>query len=789
MRWFRRIYLGWVLATAALSLSACGDRHEPRGPLPGTVELARTSNGIAHVQAANFHGLGLGLAYAYAQDNVCMLADSLLTVRGERSRYFGGAAYATAPANGEYGAASFYMALNNEDSDFFFKGYLDLDRLRAGYAAGSREVRDLLDGYAAGYNRYLRDAAGRYPAACARAEWVKPISADDVILMIAEKALHASGEVFAQEIVNAAREPGATPMLASIAARAPDPRFLIARLERSPASKLGSNGLAIGKDLSSNGRGILLGNPHYPWTSTDRFYQAHLTIPGRYDAMGVILGGLPGVVIGFNRDVAWTHTVTQARHFTTFRLALDARDATGTTYLVDGAPFKMTSRTVEVQLRQADGRLTSKSKTFWFSSHGAVMVKPEAGIAWTRSAAFVLADANRDNTRLMEQWLAIGSSNSVEQLKAALDRIAGLPWVNTIAADRNGATLYADASVVPRVEPALFASNCLLVPGLLTFDGSRADCGWSSDAGAPAGINAPARGPSLIRSDYVANSNDSYWLANPRALLAGPYSPLYGATRYEQSLRTRIDFLQMEERIAERRPFALEDVQALMFANRIHAAELILPELVPACFAAGDAALTPACQVLAAWDRRANLDSRGAVLFREFWNTASALPNKWAVPLNPLDPVRTPRGLAPTATPMMLQALGTAVRKLQALNIPLDARLGDYQAETRNGVRVALHGGVGDIDGSFSALHMRGDIDARGYHDILYGNSYIQSVTFDGDGPVAAGMLVYGQSVDPASPWYGDQVPIYSAKLWPRLPFTAQQIRSDRHYQRMVLRE
>ena len=178
------------------------------------MEVARTAHGIAHVKAAGFHGLGMGLAYAYAQDNLCMLADSLLTVRGERSRYFGGAAYATAPANGEYGAASFYMSLNNEDSDFFFRGYLDLEALKAGYAAGSQEVRDLLAGYAAGYNRYLRDAAGRYPAACANASWVKPISADDVILMIAEKALHASGEVFAQEIVDAARVEGVAPLLA-----------------------------------------------------------------------------------------------------------------------------------------------------------------------------------------------------------------------------------------------------------------------------------------------------------------------------------------------------------------------------------------------------------------------------------------------------------------------------------------------------------------------------------------------------------------------------------------------
>ena len=110
------------------------------------------------------------------------------------------------------------------------------------------------------------------------------------------------------------------------------------------------------------------------------------------------------------------------------------------------------------------------------------MVKPEAGLHWTRSSAYVLADPNRYNTRLMDQWIGIGSAGSVAGVKEALDRIVGLPWVNTIAVDRNGNTLYADASVVPLVNADLFASDCLVIPALLTFDGARAKCGWGSDA-------------------------------------------------------------------------------------------------------------------------------------------------------------------------------------------------------------------------------------------------------------------------------------------------------------------
>ena len=82
--------------------------------------------------------------------------------------------------------------------------------------------------------------------------------------MVAEKALHASGEVFAQEIVNAARAPGDAPPPVAIKPARPRANFLQDRLTQLGAGQLGSNGLAIGRDLSSSGKGILLGNPHYP---------------------------------------------------------------------------------------------------------------------------------------------------------------------------------------------------------------------------------------------------------------------------------------------------------------------------------------------------------------------------------------------------------------------------------------------------------------------------------------------------------------------------------------------
>ena len=789
-----------LAASLALSLAACNssDDHDDGVPPPATaariqVDLARTTHGVPHVRANDFRSLGFGLAYAYAQDNVCMFADALLSVRGERSAFFGGEARPQRRTGDDYGAASGFMDLKNEDSDFFFKGYLDIEQLRAGYAAGAAEPRELLSGFAEGYNRYLKDYAAKLPAACANARWVRPISYDDMMLVVAEKALHASGQVFARDFVAAGRTSGAPVALARAPARALDVTTLVAQLEALNRQGFGSNGLAVGRELSANGRGLLLGNPHYPWTTTDRFYQAHLTVPGQYDAMGVVIGGVPAIVIGFNRDVAWSHTVTTANHFTTFRLALDAGDASGTTYLYDGERIKMTSKTVGVDVLQADGSLAKRSKTFWFSRQGAVIVRPEAGMTWTANAAYVLADPNRNNTRLLAQWLGIGSANSTAALKASLDRVAGLPWVNTLAADRDGNALFADASVVPHMNADKFVNGCLLLQAALLFDGSRSSCDWGQDAGAPSGIYSPANAPWMSRLDYVGNSNDSYWLTNPRQLLVGPaplgFSPLYGRVGVEQSLRTRIGFRQVEDLIAQRSKLTLADMQALAFSNRVYAAELVLPELLPACAASSETVLRQACSALANWDRHANIDSRGAVLFREFWNAAAAIPNKWARPFDPRDPVNTPSGVAPGALPAMLAALKNAALALQALGVPFDGRLGDYQVEPRNGMRIPLHGGNGNQEGTYGSLTMRSSLTSSGYIGAHWGQSYIQSVTFDEQGPVAQGMLTYSQSTDPASPWYADQTLVYSRKQWPTLPFTQERIKADPQYSTITLRE
>src|SRR5204862_1825915 len=110
----------------------------------------------------------------------------------------------------------------------------------------------------------------------------------------------------------------------------------------------------------------------------------------------------------------------------------------------------------------------------------------------------------------------------------------------------------------------------------------------------------------------------------------------------------------------------------------------------------------------------------------------------------------------------------------------VDVPMGVPQSRIVRGQKVALHGGD-DFEGVLNMIESHGQstINANGYN-VNFGSSYIQVVTFDERGPVAQGLLTYGQSSDPASPRAYDQLPLFSAKKWHPLPFHRADIEAQR---------
>jgi acyl-homoserine-lactone acylase len=545
---------------------------------------------------------------------------------------------------------------------------------------------------------------------------------------------------------------------------------------------MGSNAIALGSAGTANGQGLLLGNPHFPWQGSRRFWQTQLTVPGRLDVSGSSLLGLPLVQIGFNKDVAWSHTVSTASTFGVFQLTLVPGDPTA--YLVDGEPERMTHRTV---------RVGGVSRTLYSSRYGPVLsdIFGIPGTQWTATTAFAFSDANRDNLRGLNTWLGFGQARSTRGITDVLAGTQGVPWVNTIATDRSGHALFSDVQVVPHVTDEQ-AERCntplgqevFPAEGIPVFDGSRTDCAWGRDRDALVpGIFGPSRLPSLTRADYVENSNDSAWLSNPHQPLTD-LPRIVGDVGTPRAPRTRQGITEIEAQLGD---FTRKSMQDMLFADRSFMGARAAASAAAMCAAfpgglaptssGGTVPVGNACTALSTWDRTMTVNSRGGLLFERFWLRTGGGQNLWLVPFDPANPVATPSGLN-TQNPLVARALGDAIAELAAAGIAPDAPLGENHYVVRNGTRIPIHGGEG-AQGVLNMMQAVWDPKA-GDTEVVHGSSHIQVVSFGrGSCPDASTLLTYSQSSDPTSPHFADQTKLFSNSQWVHSRFCEKDILSS----------
>ncbi|MFJ6795248.1 penicillin acylase family protein [Streptomyces sp. NPDC091268] len=783
-----------LAATAALpqaQAAAAGDRGPSGGGLSAVIRY--TENGIPHILARDYARLGFGTGWAQAADQVCVLADGFLTVSGERSRWFG-------PDAAPDGSLS--SATRNLSSDLYFKGVRESGAVEGllatpAPAGPSRDLKELMRGWAAGYNAWLAQNKISDPA-CKGAGWVRPITTSDVAARgFAVSVLGGQGRGI--DGITAAGPPGGT----SPAPSAPlAPRGRDSGIDPAAAAEAareffdttrydrGSNAVAFSGATTANGSGLLLGNPHYPWQGGRRFWQSQQTIPGELNVSGGSLLGTAVVNIGFNEKVAWSHTVATGTPVNLHQLTLDPADPTA--YLVDGRSERMTERKVSVQV--AGGAPVTRSQ--WWTRYGPVItgLGPSLPLPWTAGTAYALNDPNALNLRGSDTALAMGKARSVDGIRDALRRTQGLPWVNTVAADAAGGTLFTQSQVLPRITDEL-AARCSTplgratypASGLAVLDGSRGDCALGADPDAvQPGVFGPAKAPTLTGAPYAENSNDSAWLANADRPLTG-YERIWGNVAAPRSLRTR-GALEDVSAMTARGGLTVADLQRQQFANRVPAGDLAAADAATACAAlpggsatASDGAavdVSAACRVLAGWDRTADSASRGALVFDRFWRrltSTTAAKDLWLVPFDAADPVRTPRTLN-RAAPGIGRALADTVQELGAAGIAPDAPLGEHQFVVRDGQRLPVGGGTEAL-GVWNKIEAPWNAAAGGYPEVLHGSSHIQAVGWDGSRcPVARTLLTYGQSSNPQSPYHADQTRLFSQERWVTARFCERDI-------------
>jgi penicillin amidase len=173
----------------------------------------------------------------------------------------------------------------------------------------------------------------------------------------------------------------------------------------SESTVIGSNNWAVAPERTADGYALLSGDPHLGLTLPSIWYEAHLVVPGELDAYGVTFPSVPMIVIGMNRDVAWSFTNTGADVIDFYEEELD--DTTRpTSYRVDGE-WRPLEQKVE-EIRGQGGRLLALD-TLYFTHRGPLLMEEgrRVSMRWTVLENTPEVDALRLTNRAasVEDWL------------------------------------------------------------------------------------------------------------------------------------------------------------------------------------------------------------------------------------------------------------------------------------------------------------------------------------------------------------------------------------------------
>ena len=513
-----------------------------------------------------------------------------------------------------------------------------------------------------------------------------------------------------------------------------NPAKLQTRLRRAEVDVHGSNEWAIAPSYSASGHAMLLSNSHLEWGDMHTYFEVQLTAPG-VTSYGAVWVGFPVLRQCFNDYLGWTQTTNNPAESDLYLLTL--KDGG---YVLDGSVRQFDVSKEVIKVKGSDGTLREEPITVRRTVHGPVVADGNGRTIAMRVAAI-------DRPRLFEQFWRMGLSHNLEEWQAAM-RMQQLPLFNTAYADRDGHIAYVYNATLPVHPTGDYRFWQGVVPGDRSDLISSAIVPYDQ---IPKVIDPP--------TGWVQNSNDMPWTSTYPATLdstkfaAGFAAPQGITQRAQRGTRILSGFT------GKKMTFA--DVKAGKLSTRLETADQFVDDLVAAARKQGTERAKRAADVLEKWDRQANNDSDGMLLFYKFMLEAKADfggIGGFAIPTDDRKPLTTPRGFADPgkAVAALDQVAGAVEKEYGSLRVPwgevMRFRRGTLDAPG-NGAPSAL-GAIRTVNAS---PFVNGKVEG------IAGDTYFAVIEFST--PVhAEGLLSYGNWSKKGSPHVEDQMRLLSRK-------------------------
>ena len=666
-------------------------------PLAEQVLIRRTEYGVPHIKADNLRAVAYGLAWCELEDYGEKVVKPLIAARGDMALIDG------------------YEAIDRD-----FVNQLGYQRTLEAYGQLYRPTRDLLEGFAAGVNDFLKsnpDAFAKYKGFT--------FTGADVAATVTSVATSYQGQGFKRLLIEQKT-----------------------KRDSLALTEAGSNAWAFAPSRTKNGNSILVRNPHLSWSAG--YYEAHITVADTVDFYGDFrIGGLFAIIGGFNRHLGWATTNNKPDLEEVYALKADPTKPDH--FLIDGISVPIEKRLLTAEFKNGNA-LATETREFLFTPYGPVIHRDEGKI-------YILRPAGNGEYRRGEQFTKMMLAKNLEEWKDAM-RIQAITSSNYTYADADGNIFYVWNATTPAISNLSGGDTAAL-------EVSSSKDIWQN--------YVPFKNlPQLLNPEggYLHNENDPFHFTNLNEVLSPEQFPAnFPKPRLRQRSQHSLSLIHNED------IFDLEEVVERKHSMQMLLADQLKDDLLKALANADlDGEGKRAVDSLEAWDNTVRADSKGGVLFQAWFEQyAKAMDDKefYATPWMFDKPMETPDGLAEPET--AVAAFTAAIEELNEQYETWDMPWGELHRIRLGDLDFPASGGPGGL-GCFRVLWFTDAEDGK--RKVRGGDGWQLAVEFS-DPPRAYSILAYGQSDNPESEHHTDQLEMFSKSQMKPVRYTEKDIKKN----------